>query len=414
MRKILAGLDVGSNTLKLVVGEMVKNKLNILSVSETPSSGVKSGIIINQTSLIESLKILFKSCEDSLGIAISKVLVTVPQNYVDFTIGEGTTNITNSESLVGGNDIIRALQASSFRKIPDNMEIITTIPTSFKIDDEEIVKEPKNKVAKKLTAKSVIVSTPKKYAYPIIGCLETIGVEVVDICLGSMGDYYSFKSEETDDAIGVIINIGEATTTVSIFNRGVLTNTEVIDLGGVNIDNDICFIYKVTKSDARSLKEKLALAHKRLAQVNETLTITNKLGENLKVNQYEVSEIAMSRLTEILNMSKKQINLLTKKEISYIIFTGGVSEMRDFPLVLEEVFGRNVSLGVIRELGVRNNKYSSCIGTIKCFNERLVLRDKEFSVFNLDELEEFSGNRKKINIKEGSILGNLFGYFFDN
>jgi len=414
MRKILASLDVGTSTLKLIVGEMLKNKLNILSVSEVPSSGVKNGIIVNQETLIESLNSIFKKAEESLGLSINKVLVTVPANYTDFTIGEGTTNITNADSIIGGNDIIRALQASNYKKIPDNMEIITTIPTSFKIDEEDVVREPKGMIAKKLTAKSVIVTTQKKYAYPIIACLERVGVEVIDICLGSMGDYYSFKSTTTDESVGVIINLGEATTTVSVFNRGVLTNTEVIDLGGSNIDNDICFIYKINKTDASELKEKLALAHKRLAQVNETVTVTNKLGENVKINQYEVSEIAMERLDEILNLAKKQINLLTKKEISYIILTGGVTEMRDFPLILEEVFGRNVSLGYIRELGVRNNKYSSAVGMLKYFNERLILRDKEFSVFNLDEIEEFSGIHKRINIKEGSILGNLFGYFFDN
>jgi len=414
MRKILASLDVGTNTLKLVVGEIVKQKLNILSVCETSSKGIKNGIITNPEILIESLNELFKKCEDNLGIKVSRVLVSVPTNHVEFSIGEGSTNITNSDFVVGGNDIVRALQASTYHKVSDNMEIITTIPTSFKIDDEEILRDPKNRIAKKLSAKTVIIATPKKFAYPIIGCLESIGVEVIDICLGAMGDYHMFKTEDTDASVGVIINIGEDTTTVSVLNRGVLTNTEVIDIGGVNIDNDISFIYKVTKNDARNLKEGLALAHKRMAQASEAVLVTNKLGEEIKINQYEISEIAMSRLEEILNLAKKQINLLTKKEISYIIFTGGVSEMRDFPLILEEVFGRNVSLGLMRELGVRNNKYSSCVGMLKLFNERLVLRDKEFSVFNLDELEALCGTHRRLNIKEGTLLGNIFGYFFDN
>ena len=35
MRKIMACLDVGSDTVKCVVGEMVKRKLNILAVAES-------------------------------------------------------------------------------------------------------------------------------------------------------------------------------------------------------------------------------------------------------------------------------------------------------------------------------------------------------------------------------------------
>ena len=43
MRKILAGLDIGSHTIKLVVGEMVKNRLNVLACVETPARGIKKG-----------------------------------------------------------------------------------------------------------------------------------------------------------------------------------------------------------------------------------------------------------------------------------------------------------------------------------------------------------------------------------
>ena len=56
MRKIMACLDVGSDTVKLVVGEMVKKKLNILAVAEAPSRGVKEGIVEDANSLLEPLK----------------------------------------------------------------------------------------------------------------------------------------------------------------------------------------------------------------------------------------------------------------------------------------------------------------------------------------------------------------------
>ena len=45
MRKIMASLDVGSDSVKLVVGEIVKKKLNILAVAESESFGVKNAIV---------------------------------------------------------------------------------------------------------------------------------------------------------------------------------------------------------------------------------------------------------------------------------------------------------------------------------------------------------------------------------
>ena len=53
----------------------------------------------------------------------------------------------------------------------------------------------------------------------------------------------------------------------------------------------------------------------------------------------------MSRLHEMLNIVKNEINYLTKKEISYIIVSGGLSEQRDFDIEVESVFGPIAFIG---------------------------------------------------------------------
>lgn len=414
MRKIIASLDIGTDTIKLIVAEVVKAKTNVLAVAESESKGIKNGLIVNKEVLTPVLKNTLKKCEDILGLKIRKVVVTVPSYDTEFMISEGSTTITNEDKLVRGIDIVRAMQASVYNKVPSGLEIVGIVPTSFKINDEESVKNPLNAIANKLSVKTVVSMIPRKNVYAIIQCLERLGVEVIDVSLTSTGDYYCLKNEKLNNLVGAIVNIGEGSTTISIFNKGVLTNTKQLEIGGQNIDNDISFIYKVTKNDAKVLKESLGLAHKRMASASSQKFVTNKLGERISINQYELSEIIMSRLEEILNLAKKQINLLTKKEIHYIIVTGGISEMPDFELTLESVFGKNAMLAKVHEIGVRNNKYSACLGLIKYYNSKLKLRGKEFSIFNIDEQEELSGKHKKINISDNSVLGKLFGYFFDN
>lgn len=414
MRRIIASLDIGSDTIKLVVGEIFRNKLNILSALDTPSRGIKKGYIVNSESAIEALKELFDKAYATLGIRISKVIVSVPSYLTECFLSEGVTTITNEDKIISSKDIIRVLQGAVYNKINPSNELVTVLPTNYTINDIEIVKDPLNMVGDKLSAKAVVVTVPKKNVDSIIKSLERIGVETVDIATSPLGDYYEFKNKENEKLVGAVINIGDETTTVSIFNRGILTKCEVIDIGGENIDNDLAYVYKLTKSDARILKEKLTLAHNRLAEPSENMTLTNREGDDVKINQYDSSEIVMSRLEEILNLCKKQINLLTKKEISYIIFTGGVTESKDFELVLESVFGDRTTLSHVPEIGVRDNKYSTCVGLIKYYNSRLKLRNKEFSIFSLEEQEEFSGLSKKVSLSENSILGKLFGYFFDN
>ena len=120
-----------------------------------------------------------------------------------------------------------------------------------------------------------------------------------------------------------------------------------------------------------------------------------------------------ARLEELLKNVKKILNDLTNREISYIIITGGLTEASDFELLVEESFGSIAKVAQTNEIGARNNIYSTSIGLIKFYYRKLKLRNKEFSIFTLDEQEEFSGLEQKRGISENSILGKVFSIFFD-
>ena len=413
MRKIIASLDIGSHTIKLVVGEMVKHKLNILACIDTPARGIKKGFIVNPESAIEALADIFKKGEEQLGIPIKKVIVSIPSNGLNCFLSEGYTTISNPEKIVTSNDIVRSLQAAVYNKIMDNQELVSILPTKYLVNDTVVSDSPLSMKAEKLKVKAVVVTAPKKNVTPIVKCLEKINVEVVDVTIGALGEYYEFKNSKNSGEVGALINIGASKTTVSIFNKGIITSSEIIDMGGDNIDYDIGYVYKIGRKDALYIKENIALADKNVAQVNESIVVEDKNGDKIKINQYGASEIVTSRLEEILNLAKKQINLLTKKEISYIIVTGGVTETTEFKNVVNYIF-KNAVVGEVLEIGARHNKFVTSVGLIKYYDSRLRLRNRDFSIFNIEEQEELSGIHKKVNISENSILGKLFGYFFDN
>ena len=413
MRKIIASLDIGTSTIKLIISEFIKNKLNILCTSEVPSKGMKKGLIYRRDELIPVLKETFHKAEEMLGIPVKEVVLSIPAYYTEARMSEGSSTITSEDHVITHQDLIRAMHAASYNQIGEDEELISILPTTYKVDND-IVKNPINMIGKKLSLKAVLITAPKSSVIDFLKVLDTIGIKVIDVVTSSLGDYASNRFKESGSKFGAIINIGEETTTVSIFNKGILTRAEVIELGGANIDNDIAYIYKITKKDARELKESVGLACNDQARKEEKVTLTDRLGEEVTINQLDLSEIIESRLREILELAKKQINLLTKREIEYIIITGGSSEIGDFNNLLDKVFTKPHILGKIDTVGARNNKFSTTLGIIKYYNGRLKLKNKEYSVFNLDELEILSGIHKKVSINENSILGKLFGYFFDS
>lgn len=411
MKEIISSLDVGSSTMKLVVGEVYKNEVHILAKSVAKSKGVKKGIIVNPEETLISLKELFSRCEDVLNIKIDKVIVTVPSYYSEFIECDGNTTITNEEGIIESHDIIRSMQACVYNKIPSNKEMVSIMPMYFVLDDNTKTSSPINKKAAKLGCKAIVSLVPKKNVYTTFSVLDNMGIEVTDICFGSLADYYEFRTPELDKKNGAIINIGEDKTEVSIITKGILTDTENLEMGARNIDKDICYMYDISKKDSVNLKEKFALSHKRNASTSWSQEVLTNTHENIKINQYEISEIIYSRIKEVLDLSKKQINLLTKKEISYIIITGGTTEIKDFDLVVEEVFGKDASTYKIKEIGCRHNMYSSVLGLIKYYHSKLELRNKVASTVDEGKQGEITNVKNKSN---NTILGKIYGYFFNN
>lgn len=411
MKEIISSLDIGSSTIKLVVGEVYNNDVHVLAVSEVKSKGVKKGIIVNPEETLISIKEVFNRCNEILNINIDKVILTIPSYYAEFNIVEGKIKITSEDNIVTGNDIVKVLQACVYNKVPNNKEFVSIMPIEFLLDENKKVTDPKGLKADVLRCKAIMSLAPKKNVYAALSLLDSIGVGIVDINFGSVADYYEFKNKTLDNKNVAVVNIGEEKTEVSIFKKGILIDTENIEVGGKSIDRDICYIYDISRKKAKELKEKFALASKRNASTSWSEEVLTNSKENIKINQYEISEIICSRIKEMLDLSKKQINLLTKLEISYIIFTGGTTEVNDFNLVVDEVFGREMERYHVNEIGCRSNKYSSSLGLIKYYHDKLAFRNKTAYTVNEEDQAELT-NIKKTN--NNTVLGKIYGYFFND
>lgn len=413
VKHIYSSVDIGSDSIKIVVCELFKNKLNLLAASSVKSKGIKKGLITDIEAASVSLKKAVNEVEEMLGIKIKKIMASIPSYFAEFTVINGEVNISSEDLIITGEDIINVLQDGMHNKQNSTREMVTIIPIDFTVDDKTGIKEPKGLVGSKLKARAVMVTTPKKNIYSVVSLIENIGIEVVDISLNSIGDIYAFKTKEMDDQIGAVINIGAETTSVSLYNKGIIVKNSMIQLGGKNIDNDIAYMYKIDVQTAFKMKEKFALAHKMYANVSDIYEVSTSDKEVLKINQFEVSEIVMARIEEILTLAKKEIGILTSKQIDYVVITGGVSNMTHFEYIADQIFGKFASIGNVRLVGIRNNKYSSAVGNIVYFINKLKLKGQDYSMVSDSYAEELSSTKKNIvNISNDSMLGKVFGYFF--
>lgn len=410
MRKIYTGIDIASDGIKIVVSELFNNKFHVLASTSVSDAGIKKGLIINKEKTVEALNKALKNIESTIGLRIKEAIVTIPANDKELSVVSGTTKIIGDK--ITGDDISNCLSEATLDKIPREYELLTTIPITFDIDENVNTMNPCGKQGEYLTAKAVMITVPRENIYDVIEVCNICEVEVKDAIFRTVGDYYEARDNNTDREVGAIINIGEDIIEISIFNKGIIIKSDIINLGSKNIEKDISYVYGVTLDTARDLKENFAVCSRKYADSNDIIDVGVGSEETLKINQYELSEVVEARITELLKLSKKSINNLTNRKISYIIITGGVSELTGFNYVVENVLGINALTLNIPNLGIRNNKYSSAFGIIKYYNEKLKLRDINLSMFEESKLDTLMNNKKNLLTASGdTFVSKILGYF---
>ena len=416
MKKIYTSIDIGSDTIRILVSEYFQGKFRTLAVSSVRSKGIKNGTVFDQDLLLERLKLALDDIESRIDVKIRKVVLTIPACDAEFNLVHGNVPIVNDEKMVTEKDILR-VQNTVINEILPNMELVNIMPIDFTIYENgseiEKVKDPKNKICDRLGIRAMLVTIPKSTIISFVKVVESAGVEVVDLVLSSIADFEEIKQEDMENSVTGIINIGKDTITISVFNKGIITNSSVLKIGSKIIDEDISYIYYTNKKTARKIKENFGIAHPRYSNKNETYEsrdINNKL---IKINQYELSEIINKRLVEILNVAKNELKVLTNKQIRYIMVLGGITDMPGMNFVLDDVFASEAKLHTMNTLGIRKARFITVFGAIKHFVKKIKLRGKEYSMFSSDDVDNLVHSKTRIG-RSDSVFGRLFSYFFDN
>ena len=406
MKHIYTSLDIGSDSIKIVVCELYKNRLNLLAATSIKSEGIKRGLIVDVDLAAKCISEAFMDISSMVGFKVDKTIVSVPSYLAEYVIIKGSTKIDNG--IITNSDVMNSLEDALKTKKLGTREMVTVLPIDFKVNNDISIKDPVGIKGNELSSRAVLVTVPKKNVYSVLGVLDSLGIEVVDISINNIGDMYSFRNKNFEDKVSAIINIGSDTTSVSLYNRSVIVKSIIVNSGGKNIDEKIATHYNIDYVLARKLKHKYALASKKHAKSSDSIVCNDKFGNSIKINQYELSEIVENSVKDMLNLAKNELNTLTSKRIDYIIITGGMSNIAAFEYASYDIFGENINIGSMKMVGVRNNKYSSVVGNIVYFISKLKLKGKNYSMIDDGD------NKNSISKTPDSTLGKVFGYFFND
>lgn len=365
MRDIYAVLDIGSSTVKLVVGEVVNGSICVLFAKKIASQGVKKGIIENANRVIEDVKSLLEDASSMLNSTIERVALCIPSNYTRLYKSEGIVSIDSYE--ISREDVVEALKKSKNFNRDEKEEVITVMPIKYYLDDKVCEDLPIGQNANTLKVESLIITTRKNLLYSYIGTVEKAGAQVIEITV----DTYA-NAKETLNSVylqeGVILlDIGHEESTVSFFEDGYLKFISNIKAGGMDITKKISSEWLISLEKA----EKYKIRYGCCVSDEDDLIHTTKKGEQIyHYTQKDLTSTIVESVEELMALVKNKIELINNGRTYETIIIGGGAELPMIENIASNILGTSVRVYRPDTVGARETQFVSCLGMIYYLNDR--------------------------------------------
>lgn len=381
-------IDIGSSSVKTIVGEKFHNGINVIGTGQTYTSGIKNGLIDDFDIARQAIKDTIKKASIASGVDIKEVFLKLP--IIGTEVYDESNEIDFYEDTeINGSHIEKVLEGIREKNDVQETEVINVFPIRFIVDKENEVSDPKELIARhSLKVEAGVIAIQKSILINMIKCVEACGVDVLDV----YSDAYNYGSilTATEKELGAcVIDIGEDVTQVAFYERGELVDADSIEMAGRDITDDIAQGLNTSYETAEKVKHQYGHAFYDSASDQDIFTVEQvDSDETVQYTQKDLSDFIEARVEEIFFevFDVLQDLGLTKVNGGFIV-TGGSANLLGVKELLSDMVSEKVRIHTPSQMGIRKPEFSSAISTISssiAFDELL-----DYVTISYQDNEEF-------------------------
>jgi cell division protein FtsA len=355
---IVVGLDIGTTKICAIVGRRSEfGKIEVLGIGKADSSGVTRGVVSNIQKTVQGIVAAIEDASSQSKVEIMVVNVGIAGQHIKSLQHRGILTRTDLTSEIQKSDIDKLASDMYKLVMPPGEEIIHVLPQEFTVDNEPGIKDPIGMAGVRLEANFHIISGHVSAVKNILKCVENASLEVDSLVLEPLASAEAVLSEEEKEAGVVLVDIGGGTTDIAIFHEGIIRHTAVIPFGGNSVTEDIREGCSVMRNQAELLKTRFGSALAEENKDNEIICVPGLKGREPKeISAKNLAYVIQARMEEIIEHVYYEIKSsgYEKKLIAGIIITGGGSQLKHLPQLVEYVTGLDCRVGYPNEHLAKN------------------------------------------------------------
>lgn len=402
---MLMGLDIGSKTIRCVIGSLGRDdQFMVDSICERASEGVLHGSIINIEQAVRVINSVVNEAQLLAGTEISDVVIGIGGESIKGTISQGVVGISDPDQEIKREDVIRSMEVAKAFELPTDREVVHLLVQDFKIDGRSGIKDPIDMLGRRLETKVLVVTASSILCQTHRKCVQRLGLNVRRTTLESLADADVVLSSEEKEMGTILINIGSGTTDMIVYSKGTPNYVGGVNLGGSSVTDDIALIFSKPKAIAEQLKIDFGHSFVPAVSSDELFTIPS-VGAlpAIQMPRKELAKVVEARMAEIF--SRLQNELLAIPDIGNIgggvVLVGGGALLSGVTELASEIFRLPCRVGFPEALGgldrnYINPQYTTVLGLLKS---------------NAKKHVDSSSNRRKNNKKNGAINNKFLKFF---
>lgn len=307
--EIIAGLDIGSTEIRLVVGqrnfEEEGKPIQIIGAVSASAEGISKGAVKSIEDVTSSISACLEKAERLVGVPVEKVWVGLNSPHTKCEKSRGVVAVGRSDGEIAQDDIERALEAARALSVPPNYEILHVIPVKFTVDNQEDIKDPIGMTGVRLEVETLIIQGLSSQIKNLTKAIFRTGLDIEDLVLSPLASAEAVIGSKQKELGAALVNIGASTTSIAVFEEGELLHTAVIPIGSEHITADVAIGLRCPINLAERIKVEFGSANPHQFTKKDEVDITEIVKE--EDAQEDIKTISLKYLAEIIEARVEEI-----------------------------------------------------------------------------------------------------------
>src|SRR3989338_1362975 len=327
----ILGLDVGSSSIKAVIGEPNRDgKITLLSGIIKPSKGIRRGVVVDMDTAAGQINSVLQAAKDISKNSLKNIYLNIGGVDVHSQVSEGKVAVARANSEIYKDDVARAIQASEAVNLPANRMILHTVKKEYIVDGVGDIQDPLGMGGSRLEVLSLIVDAFQPTIKNLSKCVELAGGSIGGLVFGPLAGAATLLTDNQKELGVISVDIGYGTTGIAIYEENKLLHTRVFPVGAGHITNDLAIALKIPVEVAEKVKLSYGYASAQGASNKEKVDL-QRLDSNVKGSPSRkfISEVTESRLQEICELISSDLRAIDKERHlpAGIVITGGGAKL---------------------------------------------------------------------------------------